>query len=246
MKDNVELPVPVLEHPHWRVNTYPEVFQKERLSTLTECLELIKNTKVRLRGWDYPHVSNRPGELDYRSNYIASWANFMGQIEYWRFYQSSQFLHLSTVREVTEPGWTEKLRKRARSRIIFHPEPIDWDKVKGFFSLPNTIYTFTEIFEFAARLCQRGVYVGNIIIDVQISDVEGFVLVAEGERAWHHYYATSCTELRCSWSYSNRELLTGVVDIVLDSLVWFFERFGWLDAPREALKAEISSFLGKR
>ena len=96
------LPVPVLEGPHWRVNLRPSEYLPELIPTLSQCFEIIQQTKVHLRGWDYPHLSTRNTERASGSNWIASWTPFMNHNEYWRFYQSGQFLHLFSVREITE------------------------------------------------------------------------------------------------------------------------------------------------
>ena len=103
------LPVPVLERSHWRVNFRPGEYQPELIPTLSQCFEIMQQTKVRLRGWDYPHLSSRAAERATGLNWIASWALFMGHNEYWRFYQSGQFLHLFSVTEITHDGWSASL-----------------------------------------------------------------------------------------------------------------------------------------
>src|ERR1700693_4619104 len=93
------LPVPVLEVPHWRVNVRPATYKAERIPSLSSCFDIVRKTKVSLRGWDYPHLSNRTNEQGIGRNWVAAWSDFWGHLEYWRFYQSGQFMPLLGVRE---------------------------------------------------------------------------------------------------------------------------------------------------
>src|SRR5438477_12026082 len=120
------LPVPVLDHPHWRVNMRPLPFEPERIPSLSAGFELIQSTKLSLRGWDYPHLSHKPHQRGTGKSWIAAWSDFMNHVEYWRFYQSGQFLHLAAVREV-EPQWRAQLRNAAESHGSY--VEMNWDTV---------------------------------------------------------------------------------------------------------------------
>ena len=41
-----KLPVPVLEHPHWRVNMRPLPYEPERIPSLSACFDLIQALSV--------------------------------------------------------------------------------------------------------------------------------------------------------------------------------------------------------
>ena len=86
-----ELPVPVLERPHWRVVVRPNEFDAERIPSLADCWSTVERSRVALRGWDYPHIDheNQAGGEDW----IASWIHWGLYIEYWRLFQSGQFVH---------------------------------------------------------------------------------------------------------------------------------------------------------
>jgi hypothetical protein len=183
---DLNLPVPVLQYPHWRVNLRPEEYDAEAIPSLGECLRIIQHNQVRLRGWSYPHLSNRDNQVIQGSNWIGSWTQFMGHREYWRFYQSKQFIHLFSVREATEQGWAEKLRADTVSHLSYLTD-INWDEVPGFISLTNFLYCVTEIVEFAARLCQAGVYRGVVDLNIQLRRIGGFVLTTTWERAWSEF-----------------------------------------------------------
>ena len=78
----IEIPVPVLQIPHWRVNFRPADYTLVSPSGDRDLFELVEGSSVSFRGWSYPHVSSRLDERRRTEDYVASWANFMGHIEY--------------------------------------------------------------------------------------------------------------------------------------------------------------------
>ncbi len=240
-----KLPVPVLEHPHWRVNMRPLPYEPERIPSLSACFDLIQATKLSLRGWDYPHLSQKPNQRGTGNRWIAAWSDFMNHIEYWRIYQSAQFLHLSAVREAVQPQWRAQLRHAAESHGSYRTD-VDWDKVPGYFSLLNFLYTVTEIFEFAARLAQRGVYPGELAVTVELKNVKGFVLTPDLDRAWSGVCAASEADIGRTWQQESRELVSGSAEAAMQASVWFFERLGWLDPAVQVLQRDQEKFLTGR
>lgn len=240
-----DLPVPVRQHPHWRVLFRPSSFEEERIPTLGKCWAVAEQNRVSLRGWDYPHVSRRDSERAQGTNWVSSWSDFMERYEYWRLFQSGQFVHLFSVREATETAWRERLKRLTKGHLRYVKD-VDLDAVPGHVHITNFIYSMTEIFEFAARLCQAGVYEGTIEVEVQLVDVKGFVLTTDWDRAWHSYYAASENVLGKVWEFRADELVAQSADKSLDAVVWFFERFGWLDPPIQVLRQDQDNFLKGR
>ncbi len=216
------------------------------MESVAGCLSLVQKTKVQLRGWDFPHISKRPDEREFGNKFFASGAEFMGIVEYWRFYQSGQFLHLSAVREAPSSEWFQKLKQRAVSSIFLKPEGVDLNKAPGFISILNTIYMFTEIFEFAARLSEVGLYDGRVEVRIAAVGIGGFVLVAGDDRAWHEYFHATVDQVDKIWQIDADSLLRQPEVHTLNGLEWFFERFGWINLPKEILGHEIESFRGRR
>jgi hypothetical protein len=240
-----KLPVPVLENPHWRVNLRPEQYDPDLIPTLTACFDAVRATKLSLRGWDFPHISNKPGQTITGSNWVASFGDFMSHVEYWRFYQSGQFLHLAAVREVLSKEWTSQLRVAAKSHASWRTD-VNWDQVPGFFSLLNFLYTVTEIFEFAARLAQRGIYAGQISVTIELKHIKGFVLTPEIDRAWSDVRAAAQDTIGKTWVVDARELVADSANTSLAVTGWFFERFNWLSPNVDVLKKDQQKFLAGR
>lgn len=241
----VKLPIPVLEHPYWRVNFRPEVYQDEVIPSLSQCFQIIEKNKVRLRGWDYPHLSNRDSERTQGINWVASWSSFRGHLEYWRFYQSTQFLHLFSVRESTEEGWRSKLQEQTASHLSHVPD-VDWAKVPGFISIINFLFNVTEIIEFATRLCQAQVYKGNLNISIQINRIRGFVLTTDLNHMWDIYCVAGEDSLAKTWTIDSESLIASSPQYSLDIIIWFFERFGWLNPSIDILRKDIDNYLKGR
>jgi hypothetical protein len=239
-QEPAELPVPVRDYPHWRVNFRPADYDPLNIASLGEAWELVKRTKVSLRGWVYPHISR-----DQRANgrnWVSSWSDFMGHIEYWRLYQSAQFLHLFVVREATEESWRRKLLARASNSLSTGGGPIE-----GALDILNFVYTVSEVVEFAARLAESGAYKGSIHSSIELHDVQDFALVAPDNRApLIGTYKSSMPDIESHWDLEVRSLLGDRSGMVLKIILWFFERFGWFDPPVEVLRQDIKSFLPPR
>jgi hypothetical protein len=108
------------------------------------------------------------------------------------------------------------------------------------------VYRFTEIFEFAARLSQHGVYSGSVSISISISGIKGYVLTPGWDRAWSEYRAPTVDVLESTWTVKSTDLIGGSADHSLRALVWFFERCGWLDPNINVIKADQEKFLRAR
>jgi hypothetical protein len=240
----VDLPVGVLDGPHWRVNVRPSEYLPERIPSLKDCFEIVEQNRVRLRGWDFPHMRRDRSQCTQGANWVGCWSDFQGRNEYWRLYQSGQFLHLASFRELEE-GWRIQLERETRSHLSFL-EDVDWSSVPGFLHIQNVIYTLTEIFEFASRLGQRGIYQGSLTIQVTMRGIKGFVLTTDWNRAWHSYYAPTQDELDRSMTLDADVLIAEAGEQALRMAVWFFERFGWNEAPLEIFKADQQQFLQGR
>jgi len=244
-KTKFQLPVPVLDDPHWRVNFRPGEYEDELIPTPAKCFEIVQKNKLSLRGWDYPDLSNRDNERAVGTNWVASWVDFWGYRGYWRFYQSGQFLHLFSVREALETKWREKMQSDMKSHLSFMKD-VKWDKIPGFISMLNFIYSMTEIFEFAARLCQDEVYSGILNIDIRIKGIQGFVLSVDWNRAWDNYCAVAENDLGRSWAFETDILVAESSEKALDAIVWFLERFNWLSPSIEVIRKDQENFLRGR
>jgi hypothetical protein len=226
--------------PHWRVTFRPARYEPELIPTLGECWSLVERTKLSLRGWDYPHL-DFPENREQGPTWVASWSDFQGHKEYWRLYQSGQFIHLFAVREVTEPGWQVKLRNSARGLI----GPQIGESAATFISIDNFLWSVTEIFEFAARLAEVGVYREVVDASIRLSHIANFVLTETGRPITNLYRNTNET-LEKGWEISGTDLLAKSNEHALAAAVWFFERLAWHKPPLDLLRGEQEKLLKGR
>lgn len=237
-----DLPVRVIEHPHWRIEIRPEEYSSELMPSRSKCFEACEKAMVRLRGWPYPCVNPDSTHRAQGSDWVASWADFMGEVEYWRLYQSSHFIHFRALNEATDPEWQKKLEKDAKHHLG-HVEGIEWSEIPGYVSVTQLLYTVTEVFEFAARMCQAGVYRGAVFIKLQLLGIKGRALMVDWNRAWSEYRHATEDSLEKTWRIASDALVANAAEHALQATTWVLEGFGWMNPPMEVLKSDQEKFL---
>ena len=100
--------------------------------------------------------------------------------------------------------------------------------------------------EFAARLCQAQVYSGTLKIAIELKGVKGFILSAPWDRVWHSYYSATENDLATGNEIATDTLVASSKEEALKSIVWFFERFGWLNPPVETIAHDQEKLLKGR
>ncbi|MEX0827485.1 MAG: hypothetical protein WD005_00875 [Haliea sp.] len=235
-----EIVAALTSQPHWRIVIRPSRYQQELIPSLSDCMKILRRTSVRLRGWDFPQLGP-DHDMQLGKNFVGFASSIIG-LEYWRFYQSGQFVHLQTLDEIFA---RDQLEEAARYQLSRFPEhrAVDWSKVPGFISIINFLYTMTEIFEFTARLCLAGVYCENCVIEIALKDIKGFILTMEPPRRFPKYCKATADTLEHSWTIPSNVLITDGADKALEAVKWFFERFGWNDPNIDSLRADQQQFL---
>jgi len=239
------LPVPVKDFPFWQLVVRPEAYVPDLIPSLSECLKLVEKARVRLRGWDFPHLSNKEMERTQGSHWVGSSVHVMGNIEYWRLFQSGQFIHFAALREASESGWRRKLHEQTMSHLR-HYQDINWDSIPGYVCLTNLVYTVTEHFEFAARVCQAGVYQGNLDVTLELRRAKGYLLTTDWDRCWQQYYAASDNHLSKTWHVSTEKLIADSSEHSMKAITWLCECFGWMSPNLETLRSDQQKLLSGR
>jgi hypothetical protein len=114
--------------------------------------------------------------------------------------------------------------------------------VPGVLSTINFLYTVTEIFEFATRLCERRIYRTDLRVKIEVKQIKGFIL-SEENGFLPRLQGAGDDDIGKEWMFSAKELIVGAKDHSLKAVGWFFEQFGWLNPPLAALKNEQERFL---
>ena len=184
-----------------------------------------------------PVSSNRQDEGGRLTNGVASWTDNEYATEYWRLYQSGQFLHLFALNE-------NNPRNQQQQRLL---RRIYGQQTPGYVDFLGLLYTVTEIFEFATRLCLKKLYRGSLEITIELKDIEGFRLwVPEPARHVPYEWVSHEPELRWTRPFPSAELIANSADRALDAAIWFFERFGWESPSKDSLGRDQREMLGWR
>lgn len=211
----------IRELGHWEIRLRPGLYKKERIASLSECKQIIDENKVSYRGWDYPHYDRRSGPST-KLDHVEQITQFMSHCEYWRYSQSGQFYHLTALWEDIEYTPGERL------------------------SIVSTIWTLTEIYEFAARLSVKG-YLGELAaIDVTLHCGIGRTLAYfDSGRHLFDRYASEVENMPRGQEISAGRLSGSAPELAIDHAVWLFDRFNW-SVPRKALERDQERLLTGR
>ncbi len=219
---------------YWRVSLRPTRGDEGRIPALSWCRESLAQSSVHLRGWDYPHVGHR--ELANGQDWVESGADFHGHVEYWRFYQSGQFVHHFAFEEDYEldpdqlpPGIREPSPSRRYSSIL------------------SALYRITEVFEFAARLASKNVLSPEAEISIKLAGTEGRQLFFwDLGRSLHDDYICNIPEITLSDTYSEDELLARADQLALTTTGGLFERFNWAQVPLRVFAQDQANLLERK
>lgn len=159
---------------YWQTTIRPERFMSNRIEDYSRLFPIVRESSVSLRGWDFPHVDGRREARRRGEDWVGEELEWGEHLELWRLYQSGQFVSVLGL-------WYDW-----RGRSSENPEgrgPTD------FLPLWDTIYRFTKIYEFAARLALTEVGDSAMRVQVKIGNVQGRVLYQEDpQRSPLHRY----------------------------------------------------------
>lgn len=152
---------------YWQALIRPERFMSNRIEDYIRLLPIIRESSVSLRGWDFPHVDYRPDVRRNGDDWVGEDLEWNTYLELWRFYQSGQFVSVLGLGY----DW--------QGRTTENPEgngPVN------FLPLWDTIYRFTEFYEFAARLALTEAGDAAMRVQSKIGNLQGRYLVQDNPR----------------------------------------------------------------
>src|ERR1700752_3656587 len=155
-----ELVEKIRSRGYWRTNFEPLV-AKQKLR-LGECRDIVEKNSVGLRGWNYPHYPRRIADdsgLEPGANYYEGWIDWWSHLEFWRMYESGQFLHYVALVEdwQEKDGWMDSREQRIEPKTVIG--------ITG-----SIVYELTEIYEFLSRLAAAGVYDEGVRTNVSLNN----------------------------------------------------------------------------
>jgi hypothetical protein len=217
---------------YWKVWLRPSKYVENRIESLSQCHEIMRECRVLLRGWDYPHISSRNPPYN-GLNYIESFVDWQMYKDVWRLYQTGQFIHFSGIKE----DWFEEYNGLASSRWV--------DTTPGtIFGYSNSLYKISEIYEFGARLAQKGIFGRDIVLTVELFGMEKRKLVSlDPFRLIFRDSTCRVNNLPFEHKFSVEEFMAENQKLALDHFMWIIDRFNLVDPPRDFFEREQKDFL---
>jgi hypothetical protein len=200
---------------HWLIKLRPENYQAKRIATLGECRSTLEQSIVRLRGWDYPHMSHQVEETFNGEDFVASFTDCeqrgWGIIEAWRFHQSGQFINTFAMIE----DWESSLVN-------------NWLQNSPILDITETIYRLTEIYEFASRLAAKGFFGQGVRIEISLNGTMNRRLVfINPRRLLFEDHKSRSENISFIETISSETLLAKSKECAVAASIHFIERFNW-------------------
>lgn len=242
MKANETLSI-LRRRGYWRVHFRPLVAE-EKLGLPSLCRNIVTENKVYLRGWDYPHIPERTGDdvgLEPGANFYQSWIDSGAFKEFWRMYQSGQFIHYFAVRM---DWWGED---------EWYRDMADKYPAGSALSVVDTIYQITEIFEFLSRLARAGIYDEGVNVSIALNNtLDRKLVILQSDGRFPFVAERKSVVENVSFphdgfrKYGKDQLLTEVRDLAKEVIIHIFELFRWENPPTETIEGEQNKLLSGR
>jgi hypothetical protein len=221
---------------HWNVTLRPNTFIEKRVKALADLEQAILTSHVALRSRDYPHLPHQGATR--QNHFIQGVANWEHHYELWRLTQSAQFVHLFAMQE---DWWSESGRADNSSLAEVKPGEL--------LEVPNVLFTFTELFLFAARLVEALAVGPDIVLEYKLAGLAGrrLQILDPRSRPLHglRIAATDLTEYREELTIETSTLIARAPDLAIDQTLAVYERFNW-KPPRATLVEDQRRLIERR
>jgi hypothetical protein len=208
---------------YWWTAIRPTTFEERRISEVTALAPLLESIQVRLSGWYFPHI-DRSEPPTVKGDFVEHAVSFGEIIEYFRFYQSAQFVHYAAFRE----DWQE------RAGIFRNPVDVRPGEKLG---IGAAIYRLTHVYELAARLAQHLPGGDDLVIEVAARGIENRELLVDSpNRApllTPHRSASS--EFRSARQSARTALIADARALAVDDLAGLLVQFQWGQVDKRIL-----------
>lgn len=135
---------------YWRVSIRPVAFNLKRIKAITELRAILESCVVSFTQRHYPHFLGANDTIG--QDFIQGVTDCRDHLEFYRFWQSGQFVHYMALRE-------------------------DYYALERRWLRPNmALHTLTEIYVFAECLTRRGILVPGVEIRAALHKLDGRTL----------------------------------------------------------------------
>lgn len=201
---------------YWDVVVRPATFDEERIPSVVELDPLLESLQVRMGGWYFPHLdSAQPAKI--RGDCIEAFVEFDTVLEFFRFQQSGQFVHLSAFRE----DWPERAGA------------FDWPrrdaKPGDLLGIGSMVYRLTYVYEFAARAAQRLPGSDDLVVEVVAHNIGNRLLVVDSPNRAPLFeeYRAVIPDFRDTRQLPRATLLSGPRALAAEAVAKLLVQFQW-------------------
>lgn len=220
---------------YWQFIIRPSLFNESTISTLDICHQLIRENKVSLRGWDFPHYPDYSRECTNNVGFIECGIDWSYFVEYWRFYQSAQFVFLKGFWE----DWNEQAEELFTTNKKLKPNTV--------IDLLYLVYTLTECFEFAARLASRGILGNSCVIEVSLHNCKNRQLITlDPGRHLFATYTCNVDTIPYKIEIKSDEILRDPALLARKAMHFIFKLFNWMNVGINQFQKEQVELLKRR
>jgi len=206
---------------YWRIEIHSTDYKDKRLPRRAAMHDILNQATVSLRGWPYPY--SRAEETTYNTKWLEGQVNWDYYREYWRLYESGQWLHYLGL-----PGARITRERLFQGQSPLPPQHAGYLHVRG-----DVLFTLTEVLRFAVGLAQGGILDPAAFISVQLHNTKDYMLVESFERFFPHEYVNQSDKpIEQQHKLPVNELSAVADQTALQMSIRVFEVFGWI--PSEA------------
>lgn len=205
----------IRDRGYWLIEIRPTAFRQDRVANISALLPLLRQTQIRRRGWEYPYIDEVSGVLT-AEDYIAQSLNWEHRKTVWRMYQSGLFVDVFAM----PIDW--------RDESTLWPADDSW-KQGAVLGVGDVVHTFTEIYEFAARLAASDIGEENMRLNVTVANIKNRQLYVDSQTRieFHTSYSASIPEFRQDRPITRTDLFANANELALHAALELFRRFGW-------------------
>ncbi len=227
---------------YWKINFYPKSPNPKVIGKVLDAKEIVKNSAIELRGWDYPHFptqTRKHQDIYVAGDKIEAWIDWENYKEVWRIYQSGQFIHLFGLRE----DWYEK------NSWIPKNDPCKKNKPGSVVSVLGVVYSITEIFAFLRNLAEAGIYEDGAVVEISLQNTKDrSLIVMDPMRApLFGDYKCRIGEIELTKkTFEKAEVIDDYLNLALDTMVDLFQQFNWSNIPLAVIEEDQKKLIERR
>jgi hypothetical protein len=220
---------------YWRINFRPLVYV-QKIPELCDCGRIIEENAVSLRGWDYPPFPVRMDKnmgIEVGENFYQGWIDWRNYLEFWRMYQSGQFIHYRAL-------WEDWIEENENFKYL-----LQTIKPMTKIGIGEVICQITEIFEFLSRLARKGIYDEGVQVFIGLYNMQNRELWNDirGRSSLSRPYKTVAKEVKFEKEFTKEQVIYDSKILAFEAIKYIFDRFGWHDLPTDSIKKLQDDFL---